>query len=186
MALVCLHFLCSCAKDSSGSADADLTPKSFSQRLSENHGYTVNKDGNWVPRNNKRSSFEQAGGSPYFQGELGKKEFSTTQFGKKSWWGNNELARPEFSSSADTSNYQQSSRYQGQNAGLDRSLVTPDKIQGSSYTTGTAHEEGGRRLSKPSDAETDVRRRLFIQPEIIDYKQQRDMSMKESKDMLGR
>ena len=49
------------------------TRKSLSQRLEEKNGYKQDPKGNWVPQNDKRSSFESKGTSPYFQGDYQKK-----------------------------------------------------------------------------------------------------------------
>ena len=49
-----------------------------------------------------------------------------------------------------------------------------------------ARETDGKRLDRPSDAETDIRRRVFQQPQIIDYRDQRKLTLQETKSFLGR
>ena len=180
---MCLTLLCSCAnRDDAGD---DSEPASFTERLNQRNGYMVDKQGNWVPRNNKRSSYENIGDSPYFSGAVEKKAYNTNDLSKKAWWGNKEVPRPAFATSADASGYHKDSNFNGEQAHLNHSLQTPNRIQGNTYSTNTAREASSGHLDKPSDAETDVRRRVFVQPSIIDYKEQRKLSIEESKKMLG-
>ena len=54
------------------------------------------------------------------------------------------------------------------------------------YQTSTAREQNASRLEHPSDAETDIRRRVYKQPEIIDWEDQKDLSVKDTNRLLGR
>ena len=78
----------SCASDSGASKPSAPAPaeatKPLSQRLQENNGYQQDADGNWVPKSDKRSSFDRQGASPYFTGQYGKKTYKTGEFSKKS------------------------------------------------------------------------------------------------------
>ena len=80
----------SCASDSGAGKPAASTPAAhqpMSQRLEQKNGYTQDAKGNWVPQNDKRSSFESQGKSPYFDGSYGKTAYQTEPYAKKSWWG---------------------------------------------------------------------------------------------------
>ena len=54
------------------------------------------------------------------------------------------------------------------------------------YATGAAREAGLNGIAKPSDAVTDRRRKVYKAPDIIDYEQQRALSLEQSKGFLGR
>ena len=182
----------SCASDKESSAPpsaAETGTKTLSQRLNESNGYVMDADGNWVPRNNKRSSFESQGSSPYFQGSNPnqKKEYKAGEYSKKSWWGNKDYGRKPYQGETDGSRFQQSSRLDGMSA---REAGTAargtDPYKTGNYATSSAREASTREIARPSDAETDMRRRSYLQPEIIDWRAQRDMSVEQSRGILGR
>lgn len=181
--------LVSCAKDVASRKDP-ATPaprKTLSQRLDENNGYTQDADGNWVPRNNKRSSFENQGQSPYFQGSYDKKAYKTGEYRKKAWWGNKDYGRQAYAGNTDGSRFQKPSRLDGQGAreaGQDARI--PRTYETDGFATGSAREAGQSSLAKPSDAETDVRRRVYQAPPVIDWREQRALSLEQSKGILGR
>jgi hypothetical protein len=177
----------SCASDKGDSAPPVETYKPLSQRLSESNGYKQDANGNWAPRNDKRSSFESQGESPYFKGEYGKKDYKTGDYSKKSWWGNKDYGRQHYAGSTDGSRFQKTSRLDGKGARESGSAAdVPDPYQTDTYATSAAREAGKGKLAKPSDAETDIRRRVYQQPEIIDWRQQRTLSLEQSKGILGR
>lgn len=184
----------SCASDQKPSAPpaaAEVAAtKPLSQRLNESNGYEVDADGNWVPRNNKRSSFENQGSSPYFQGSNPnqKKEYKTGDYSKKSWWGNKDYGRKPYQGETDGSRFQQSSRLNGMGAReAGKAARGTDPYETGTYATTAAREADTRDIAKPSDAETDFRRRTSnMQPEIIDWREQRDLSVEQSRGILGR
>lgn len=177
----------SCASDSGKSTPEPEPQKPLSQRLNESNGYKQDANGNWVPRNDKRSSFESQGESPYFKGEYGGKTYKAGEYAKKSWWGNKDYGSQSYAGDTDGSRFQKKSRLDGQNA---RETGSNAKINGpyrtGTYATSAAREAGKTNLSKPSDAATDSRRRVYEQPEIIDWKQQRSITLDQSKGILGR
>jgi hypothetical protein len=189
MLLPLLLLAASCASDSGDSATTKAEPiKPLSQRLNESNGYKVDDEGNWVPKTDKRSPFESQGESPYFKGEYGKKEFKTGDYSKKSWWGNKDYGRQEYAGKTDGSRFQKNSRFDDKGAREAGSAAdVPDTYQTDTYATSAAREAGTRGIAKPSDAETDVRRRVFKEePEVIDWREQRSLSLEESKGILGR
>ena len=178
----------SCAKDSGNSSPAPEPHKSLSQRMNESGGFKQDAGGNWVPRNNKRSSFESEGESPYFKGEYGGKTYKAGEYAKKSWWGNKDYGRQKYAGDTNGSRFQKSSRFDGQKTRettRDNARI-PDPYQTGNYATAAARESGDGRLAKPSDAETDSRRRSYQEPEIIDWRQQRSITLEQSKGILGR
>jgi hypothetical protein len=155
----------SCAKDSaSSSTESGFKP--LSQRLDENNGYTQDEAGNWVPRVDKRSPYESQGASRYFdkKSNYNQKSYQAGEYARKSWWGNKDYGRKAYAGDTDGSRFRQDSKFQ------DR----------------TAREAGTGNLDRPSDAETDIRRRVFPQPEIIDWREQRSLTLDQSKGILGR
>lgn len=175
----------SCASDSGDSGPEP--PKTLSQRLNEKNGYTQDADGNWLPQTDKRSSFENQGQSAYFQGDYAKKPYETTDYSKKSWWGNKNYGSQKYSGNTDGSRFQTTSRHDGTGAlETGKSAGLANAYQTNDYRIGAAREAGTKGIEKSSDAETDIRRRVYPAPEIIDYQQQRSLSLGQSKSLLGR
>ena len=180
----------SCAKDGESTQPVESGTKSLSQRLNESNGYTVDAEGNWVPRNNKRSSFESQGESPYFKGENseGNKAYKTGDYAKKTWWGNKDYGHQTYQGNTDGSRFRESSRLDGQSAREAGTTArgSDQNYQTGGYQTGAAREAASSGIAKPSDTETDIRRRVYQQPEIIDWREQRTMSVEQSRGILGR
>jgi hypothetical protein len=177
----------SCASDSGKSTPAPESPKPLSQRLNESNGYKQDANGNWVPKSDKRSSFESKGESPYFKGEYSGKTYKAGEYARKSWWGNKDYGRQSYEGNTDGSRFQQKSRLDGQSARETGSAAKiPGPYQTGNYSTSAARETGKNNLAKPSDAATESRQRVYEQPEIIDWKQQRAITLDQSKGILGR
>jgi len=180
----------SCASDKQPDmAAAETGPRPLSQRLNEGNGYMVDSEGNWVPRNNRRSSFESQGASPYFRGTNPNqnKSYKPGEYARKSWWGNKDFGRQSYQGETDGSRFSQSSRHDGQGARESGAGArTPDPYQTGGYQVGSARESAAGNLAKPSDARTDTRRRVFQEPEIIDWRQQRSLTLEQSRGILGR
>ena len=180
--LLPLLLAASCAADKGRKDDPADDFKPLSQRLEENNGYTQDAAGNWIPRNDKRSSFESQGASPYFNNKSNydKKSYQAGEYSKKAWWGNKDYGRKSYAGDTDGSRFQQSSKLQGRSA---REAGTgadiPDAYQTGDYATSAVREAGTGNLAKPSDAETDIRRRVFRQPEIIDWREQRSLTLEQ-------
>ena len=178
-----------CLASCGGSGKPDPQPSAsagLSDRLNRSYGYQVDDKGNWLPKTDKRSQYEGRGGSAYFNGSVSKKPYSTNQLNKSSWMGGKEVERPSHRLSGSSSNMTSQNRFSSQQAHLNRNLQTPQRIAGNHIPGQTALEQGGTRFDRPSDAETDFRRRVFNEPDIIDYRQQRELSIRESRRLLGR
>ncbi len=155
--------------------------------MGENNGYKQDSEGNWTPQSDRRSPFESQGDSPYFSGNYQKKSYQTAEVAKKSWWGKSEHSKPSYQGDTDASHLKSSSRMQGQGAPEAGSAARlPEKYDTGSYATGTAREAAGKKFDRPSDAETDIRRRVYTPPSIIDWREQRKLSMEQSRGILGR
>lgn len=192
--IFCLPLLLviSCSTDSDTRSASTPKPasnerKSLSQRLDEKNGFTTDKDGNWVPQKDKRSSFETNRESAYFKGDYNKKEFKTKDISKKAWWGDTKYESKKFEGNTDGSRFQTASNLQGKGAresGANARL--PGAYKTSDYATNSANEASGTRIDRPSDAETDIRRRVYTAPSVIDWKEQRALSVGQTNGILGR
>lgn len=175
----------SCSNDPESGRPAERKP--LSQRIDEKNGYSQDANGNWVPQTNKRSSFETQGQSPYFKGKIDKKAYKTGEYDRKAWWGNKDYGRQQYAGKTDGSRFQKDSRFDGKGARESGSAADiPDPYQTDNYATNAAREAGRSSIDRPSDAETDIRRRVYQPPEIIDWREQRSLSLEQSKGILGR
>lgn len=178
---------CSSDSNSSSSGNPSLAQKSLAQRLDENNGYKQDSEGNWLPQSGKRSSFETNRESAYFKGDYAKKQYKTEDYAKKSWWGDTKYESKSYEGNTDGSRFQTTSKFQQQGAREAKTAANiPDNYKTGTYATTSAREAGSERLGKSSDAETDARRRVFPQPEIYDWREQRSMSVSETKGIMGR
>lgn len=175
----------SCASDKA--AEKPAPHKTMSQRLSEDNGYAQDASGNWKARSDKRSQFESVGQDPNFHKDGVKKtEYKTGDYAKKSWWGNKEYGRKEYSGNTDGSRFAKSSALDGRTAR--ETKATNDfksDYKTGAYTTGDAREASTKAISKPSNDAIENRRKVFAEPEIIDWQEQRNLSMEQSKSILG-
>lgn len=182
--------LASCASDSKpegAAAPAAPTHRSLSERLNESGGYKQDSEGNWKPTNDKRSSFESQGATYDSKKSYQKETYKTGDYAKKSWWGNKEYDRQSYTGNTDGSRFQTTSRLQGQGAReANTNVKIPDTYQTDRYETNAAREAGNAAIAKPSNDLIENRQKVFQQPEIIDWREQRSLSMEQSKGILGR
>ena len=109
-------------------------------------------------------------------------------YAKRRWQGNTAFERREYQGNIDANKYKMEPWFvrkqasaEGETANFnDQSFAT------GSYDKTTANEHNANRISRPSDAETNVRRRVFQQPDIIDWKEQQGLGVKDTNRMLGR
>lgn len=180
--------LASCAGDDKSSSSSPPARRSLTERLSGERGYAQDTEGNWIAKSNKRSFYETKGTPAGLKGEYNTGEYKTGEFAKKSWWTPDEVERKSFDNVADGSRFQKKStlsdkgaRESGSDAGLAKNFGTKP------FATTTAREAAGDRIAKPSDPLTDYRRRVFNQPDDnIDWREQRSLSMDQTKGMTGR
>jgi hypothetical protein len=123
-----------------------------------------------------------------FKGGYEGKKFNVGEYRKKSWWGDRDYAKKVYGGDTDANGLVKRSRFEG-DASNEGTKVARDN--GRSYTTGdyatrASNEMGKKNIAKTSDAETDIRRDVFTDPEIMPYQQQNGMTMDEVKQRLGR
>lgn len=181
--------LASCGTDDKNKSTAS-TPaprKGLMARMNEENGYKQDAEGNWVPRSDKRSPFESQGESNFAKKDFKKQEYKAGDYAKKSWWGNKEYDRKAYAGNTDGSRFQKDSGLDGKGAReASTTLDTPDNYKTGEYATTTAREAGSKPISKSSNDMIENRRNDYEQPEIIDWREQRSMSMGQSKGILGR
>lgn len=142
----------SCGSDSKPDAPSTASFKPFSERIDDSNGYKTDADGNWVPQDNKRSSFERKGSSPYFNGDYKKKDFNTASYKKRSWWGNKSYDARSYQGNTDGSRFQTNARDQGARAPENASA---SRLQNSyktdAYATNSARESGSSGIARKSN-----------------------------------
>ena len=184
-----LRVLCLLALLPVSCADKKTSPpehKTLSQRLDQKNGYKQDDHGNWVPQVDQRSQYESKGKSPYFQGNYDKKTYQTGNYDKKSWWGNKDFGSKQYANNTDGSRFQKNSQFSQQSA---RESGSPANLTGAyqtgAYATGPAREAGHQGILRKSDSATESRRNAYPQPEVIDWQEQRNLSVEQSKGILG-
>ncbi|MGL5016969.1 MAG: hypothetical protein ACRDBP_02465 [Luteolibacter sp.] len=188
--LLPLLLLASCATDSAlKKKEPASTPerKTLSERVNEKNGYKQDAEGNWVAQNDKRSPYESKGSTYDSKKAFKKTDYKTGDFAKKSWWGNKDYDRKTYSGNTDASRFQKSSALQGETAPeAGDAAKLPGAYQTDSYATRTAREAGNKPIERTSNSIVESRERSFQQPEIIDWREQRSLSLDQSKGILGR
>ncbi|MES2440319.1 MAG: hypothetical protein V4584_14715 [Verrucomicrobiota bacterium] len=181
--------MASCASDSDKpeSTSAPVARKSLSERMNEDNGYKKDADGNWKPQNDKRSPYDSMGQDPNFAGkDFKKKEYKAGDYAKKSWWGNKDYDKQSYAGNTDGSRFQKSSDLGSKGAREAKTTADfKEDYKTDSYATNSAREAGSSPIKKTSNDLIDNRQKVFEQPEIIDYRAQRQMSMDQSKGILG-
>ena len=181
--------LASCASGSGpekSTATAAPARKKLSERVNESNGYKQDASGNWKPQNDKRSEFENKGESNFARKDFKKQEYKTGDYTKKSWWGNKEYTPKSYAGNTDGSRFQKSSAQQGTGARETNTTANiPNDYQTGSYATTSAREAAAAPVKKSSNAAIDHRQKVFQQPEIIDWREQRSLSVDQSKGILG-
>ena len=181
--------LASCAgTDPEASTAAAEAPKSMSERLNEGGGYKQNDDGSWVPKSDKRSEYDSQRESTFFQGTVDKKEYKTGDYAKKSWWGgDNDYEKKSYAGNTDGSRFQTQASQSGQMSrsdGQKASVAGPFSTNTLDRTT--AREASASAIPRPKDAAVQSQRSKYKAPSVIDWREQRSMSVDQSKGILGR
>jgi hypothetical protein len=183
-----LLFLTACANKTEDAADGvSNNPTPLSQRLSESGGFKQDAQGNWVPKSNKRSTFELERENAFFKGRIEKKAYKTGDYEKKSWWGKPNYAVGQYQGDTDGSRFKTQAR---QN---DKVFPSADKKAdlGDPYETNTleyqsARESNATTIDKPVNDYTESRKRRYVQPSVMDWEERRNLSLEQSRSILGR
>lgn len=165
-------------------------PKGLQARLQEQVGFKQDDEGNWKPTVDRRSSLDRKDrDTPYFKGAIEKSQYSTAEVAKKkSWWGEKEYGTKVFEGITDAREGSLKSSLSGEKARevAMKAGETSKSYETNSYATNSAREMGGKRFDRPSDAETDFRRRVYKEPPIIDSADYAEAEIEATKSFLGR
>lgn len=159
----------------------------LSQGLNERNGFKQDEKGNWQPKIDKRSSFESKGESPYFKGSVDKKTYDTNTYAKRSWWGMKSVERKPYNlSESQSRDWNKKADIPGSKTDIAKPYSQlPKDYQTGDYATKDARESSAPEIGKPTKAQDDIDRKSFPQPDVIDFEQQRSISLEQSKKMLG-
>ena len=174
------------ASSGSSPAAAESGHKMLSERINERNGYKQDADGNWKPQVDKRSEYESKSDNQNYKKDYAKQAYKSGDYVKKSWWGNKSYSHQSYSSQSEGDGFQKTSNLQTRNAretGANASI--PNAYQTGSYGTGSAHESAATAVKSGASSSIEDRQRVYQQPEIIDWKEQRGLSMEQSKGLLG-
>jgi hypothetical protein len=188
LAVACACGLVSCAEKVDPARPTAAAPKSMTERLSESGGYKQDEDGAWVPRSDKRSAYDSQRESAYFTGKIDKKTYKTGEYAKKSWWGTKEYESKAYAGNTDGSRFQTQARQQGQVARFDGNKA---REGGGIFQTNTmdrqsAREAGASEISRPENSRVEARRQVYKAPSVVDWREQRELSIDKSRSLLGR
>lgn len=187
-------FLAACASDSGSSAASapaasgarETSLDSWVSEKTRDNGFVADASGNLVPKSNKRSSFETQRESPHFKNRYEKKTYQAGDYAKKSFWGKSDYAPKAYAGNTDGSRFATRANAQGRDASEAGEGFATRGYDTTGYDTGNARESGAERIERISDAETDVRRRVFTPPAVQDWRAARSLSQGETKSLLGR
>lgn len=144
----------------------------------------MEKDGKPMGDYKKFTGFNRD--NPEFKGKWDK-EYKAGDYKKKSWWGDKDYATKVYSGNTDANSLKKESHWGKKSASdVDKLAHEASESYGTNnYGTGRAREEGGDKIRKVSDAETDERRRVFTRPDIIPWKAQ-GLTVEDTNRMMGR
>ena len=157
------------------------------ERLSEGGGYKQDANGQWVPKSDKRSQYDGQGESPYFKGKVETERYKTGEYSKKSWWGSKDYGTKDYSGNTDGSRFRTTARQEGQVARDNGKVArSTDPFKTNTLDTKSARESSNAAVKRPSNAYTNSQRKTYKAPSVIDWREQRSMSMDRSRGLLGR
>jgi hypothetical protein len=181
--------LASCAGDKAAdnATPAAAERPGLAQRLSEGGGYKQNENGEWVPKSDKRSAYDSQRDSPYFKGKVETERYKTGEYAKKSWWGSKDYGKKSYEGNTDGSRFQTAARQDGQVArDAGKAARGTDPFQTNTLARETAREASSSAIDRPTNAAVESRRSTYKAPAVVDWKEQRSMSIDRSRGILGR
>jgi hypothetical protein len=125
--------------------------------------------------------FDKGYAANAYQGNLDRYE-------KRSFWGRKDYTGKVYDGATDGDRFLQSAR-EGSKGASEGSRVSRENskvLNPGSVDRSAARESGRAPLARPSDAETDFRRRVYQEPEVKDWRAQRALDVEDTRAMLGR
>lgn len=182
-------FMVSCAEEKIDNSKPTEAPRpGLQERLSESAGYKQNEKGEWVPKSDKRSSYDSQRDTPYFKDKLDTMErYKTGDYAKKTWWGSKEYGKKPYEGETDGSRFRSEARQDGQVARYDgKAARTSEPFKTNTLPTESARESRNPAVDRPANAYTESQRKTYKAPSVIDWKEQRSMDVDQSRSILGR
>ena len=179
----------SCAKEKvDNSKPTQAARPSLQERLSESAGYKQNEKGEWVPKSDRRSSYDSQRDTPYFKEKLDTIErYKTGEYAKKSWWGSKEYGTKSYEGNTDGSRFRKQARQDGQVARYDGQAARSSKpFKTNTLPRESALESRNPAVDRPTNAYIESQQNTYKAPSVIDWKEQRSMNLDESRSILGR
>jgi hypothetical protein len=183
---------CACMASCTGD-EADQTRPTeaarpgLQERLSESAGYKQNENGEWVPKSDKRSSYDNQRDTPYFKDKIDTERYKTGDYAKKSWWGSKEYGKKSYEGKTDGSRFQTTAQQDGQVARYDgKAARTTDPFKTNTLPRESARESRNPAIDRPTNAAIETERKMYKAPSVIDWKEQRSMNVEQSRSILGR
>lgn len=182
-------FLGSCAQEKvDHSRPTQEARPGLEQRLSESSGYKQTESGEWVPKVDKRSSYDSQRDTPYAKGKIDNNErYKTGDYAKKTWWGSKDYEKKSYQGDTDGSRFYKQARQDDQVSRFDgKAARTSDPFQTNTLPSESAHEIKSSAIDRPKSALIESQRKTYKAPSVIDWREQRSMNVEESKSILGR
>jgi|GEM_PF-3611074 len=191
----CLALLASCGSDSESAAAVGPQPQQAYRIKSgdggdDDFGKIQDKYGAINARMAQGGAAGEAGElNAQFQGELARHEFASKNYEKKAFWGSRDYAKQVYGGDlGDGSRFQKGAR---EGVKMAREGTRMSREDARAFATreveaGSARESGRTPVRTGSDAETDIRRRVYKQPEVLDLNSQRALTVEDTRRMLGR
>lgn len=189
LAAVTCAALAACAGEKAvdKAAPAAAERPGLAQRLSEGGGYKQDENGQWVPKSDKRSAYDSQRDSAYFKGKVETGRFKTGDYAKKSWWGSKDYGKKSYEGDTDGSRFQTTARQEGQMSRDDgRAARSADPFRTNTLDRTAARESRNPSIDRPSSAAVESQRSTYTAPSVVDWKEQRSMSVDRSRGILGR
>lgn len=160
----------------------------FGSKYMSDVQFETQKDGSVKPNKDVRSQYD--GKSEYLSArDFSGKDYTTAKYNKKRWGKDLSYANKQYAGATDGSKFEYSPQFVQQQAKAQGQVAqVGDKQYGAAqYNAGQANvAKRDTYLDRPSDAETNVRRRVYKQPDIITKQDYTELSIEESRNLLGR
>jgi hypothetical protein len=178
---------CASKESESMAATEASKPRSMSERFNNRgkQGYYQDSEGNWKVQNQQRSSFEQVGRSSLDDKSLRREAYPTERVEKRSWWGKNQYEKPTYQPQSAQA-LKTTAAVAGQKAREQNSLADlPDPIKRDGFATQSNSSRNQSRFRDANQAATESAND-DLTPDIMDWKEQRTLQLKDTKSWLNK
>lgn len=180
---------CADKADNSQAAAEASKPRSMNERFNARgkEGYYQDSEGNWKIKEDKRSSFESVGRSPLGNREYSGKAYNPGTVEKQSWWGNTRYQKQAYLGNTSADQYQTTANDAGKRANEtgSRSIFSRKSVTTRNIDRTNATESGRTNAMQATGAARETER-AYAQPDIIDWKEQRSLQLKDTKSWLNK